>query len=324
MIEEEPVTEDAIGTRTPVRCPRCGYDLRGEIASWGRSCPLEGVCAECGLEIAWRELLNPVLIKPRWCVEYAGSSWRVPGRAVRTLMAMCWPWYFWRSLRMVHEIRWRRVRGCLLFWAFALYLLFCACHAALMFSQWSAWGLRMPAKLAHPLDVLMAAVLPASDSLPWKGVSALSPCDVLVEIWVPVVIVPVLPFAVIHLLSASGFVTLPVSRRRARVRWAHIGRILLYGLGWFVPVIALTLLGVALSEMHRLPVLPGLGRLLIVLAAVALWSHLPFLVIWWSTATGRYLKMRHPWGVGLAVVAMAGLLTLVVPLVYALLAWRVP
>jgi hypothetical protein len=324
MIEEDPINENSIERRKPARCPRCGYDLRGEIARWEHSCPLRSVCTECGLEIGWRELLNPVLIKPRWCVEY-GKSWReIPGRAIRTLIVTSWPWFFWRSLRMVHEIRWRRMRGYLLFWGFALYLLFCVCHAAVMFSQWSSWGLRMPAKLAHPLDVLMAAVLPASDSLPWKGVSALSPCDVLVEIWVPVVIVPVLPFAAIHLLSATGFVTLPVSRRRAKVRWAHIGRILLYGLGWFVPVIVLTLLGVALSEMHRVPVLPGLGRLLIVLAAITLWSHLPFLVVWWSTATGRYLKMRHPWGVGLAVVVMAGLITLTVPVVYAVLTWPGP
>ena len=31
-------------------------------------------------------------------------------------------------------------------------------------------------------------------------------------------------------------------------------------------------------------------------------------VTWWSVATSHYLKMRHPWGIGVAVV-IVGLLT---------------
>jgi len=35
------------------RCPHCGYDLSGGAAAWGESCPLEGVCSECGRRIRW-------------------------------------------------------------------------------------------------------------------------------------------------------------------------------------------------------------------------------------------------------------------------------
>ena len=36
-------------------CPRCGYDLSGEIATWTEACPVRGLCTECGLEFAWGE-----------------------------------------------------------------------------------------------------------------------------------------------------------------------------------------------------------------------------------------------------------------------------
>jgi hypothetical protein len=308
MIEEEPANEIEAPEGKPVRCPRCGYDLRGEMASWEQSCPIEGVCAECGLDMAWRELLNPTHIKPGWCVEYAKSPWRVPGRAIRTLMATCWSWFFWRSLRMVHEIRRRRLAAYVLLWVVVLYVLFCLCHAALAFSRWSNWGWRMPARPVDPLDVVMTAVLPLSETLPWSS-GAPSPQEIFDRLWLPGLWLLVL-LAAMHVLCAAGFAALPVSRRQAKVRWGHIVRVLAYGFGWFVPLIALGLLGPALRELYRVPALVDLGHTLAALAVVAAWAHLPFLVIWWSTATGRYLKMRHPWGVGLAVVIMAGLLTL--------------
>ena len=37
----------------PAKCPRCGYDLRGAIATWTEQCPLHGTCAGCGLQFAW-------------------------------------------------------------------------------------------------------------------------------------------------------------------------------------------------------------------------------------------------------------------------------
>ena len=52
-----------------MRCPRCGYDQRGEMAKWADSCPLTSVCTECGLEIDWAELISPKFERPAWCVE---------------------------------------------------------------------------------------------------------------------------------------------------------------------------------------------------------------------------------------------------------------
>lgn len=50
------------------KCPRCGYDLRGTIATWMQQCPLEGQCTECGLRFEWRELMSVRFLMPRWCI----------------------------------------------------------------------------------------------------------------------------------------------------------------------------------------------------------------------------------------------------------------
>ncbi len=55
-------------------CPRCGYDLPGTIASWTHSCPLRGVCSECGTNFDWVLVFNPKFIPipdhrmPGWAV----------------------------------------------------------------------------------------------------------------------------------------------------------------------------------------------------------------------------------------------------------------
>ena len=46
-------------------CPRCGYDLSGQVRTWTDACPLAGVCTECGFEVEYRFVLNPGLTA-RW------------------------------------------------------------------------------------------------------------------------------------------------------------------------------------------------------------------------------------------------------------------
>src|SRR5256885_17124900 len=85
-----------------IHCPRCGYDQRGIMATWIQSCPLTGICTECGLEMAWAEVLNPNIIKPRWCVEYVHHSSALPWASVKTFAMTFWRWRFWRTLKMSH------------------------------------------------------------------------------------------------------------------------------------------------------------------------------------------------------------------------------
>lgn len=90
-----------------VRCPRCGYDQRGVIASWHETCPLQGVCAECGMDFAWSDLLHSDKSEPRWCIEFVRR--RLAWSGVKTATQSCRPWLFWSRLRMSHQIRWRRL-----------------------------------------------------------------------------------------------------------------------------------------------------------------------------------------------------------------------
>ena len=105
-----------------VRCPRCGYDLRGVFETWKHECPISGICNECGLEFEWGELLSSRRAVPRWSVEYA-RGWRVLPDAFKTLLVLFFrPGKFWRDLKMVHEPRWRRIPACVFLTLAVLYL----------------------------------------------------------------------------------------------------------------------------------------------------------------------------------------------------------
>jgi hypothetical protein len=90
-------------------CPRCGYDQRGVIATWEESCPLAGVCTECGLEFVWCEVLRPEKFEPRWCIEFEPRVRRLPLAALRTYFRSFVPWQFWSRLKMSDAIHWRRL-----------------------------------------------------------------------------------------------------------------------------------------------------------------------------------------------------------------------
>lgn len=77
---------------TILTCPRCGYDLQGQVDTWrvplnsqadvvrfengdvhdgevGAKCPLKGTCSECGLAFEWKFVFRPELAGPGWFVE---------------------------------------------------------------------------------------------------------------------------------------------------------------------------------------------------------------------------------------------------------------
>lgn len=101
-------TYDPVRPIRPARCPRCGYDQRGAVATWSDSCPLEGTCTECGLVFDWSEVLQPHKHRPEWCVEYAEKLATAPKVAIRTYLLSFRPWRFWKALTMATAICWRR------------------------------------------------------------------------------------------------------------------------------------------------------------------------------------------------------------------------
>lgn len=283
----------------PAACPRCGYDQRGEMAKWMQSCPLVSTCTECGLLIDWRELFNPDFSMPSWCVESAEKWRQIPWRSVKTLWMMLRPWRFWRDLRMSHEIRWSRIVG---MWTMLLIVIYFTMGAtqALQYARLVRWG-------------LSSGFITIGDTVRDCAVNFLAPFSPIGTVWTGTCmryaadlwghgLKPAIYFLLANVVMAAGFMLLPISRRRAKVRYRHVLRILAYGLAFAMPPLLVLSLGVIQArrqygpfdwaEEWRLP------SLLLALAAF---------VVWWSLATSRYLRMPHSWGIGAVLTAIAAL-----------------
>ena len=128
---------DDQGNAKAIACPRCGYDQRGVVAAWTDSCPIAGQCSECGLGFAWGNVFGNRLREPRWCVEF-GSIITFPFRLIGTLLMSCWPWRFWRTLQLQHEIRWGRIAAYLLMIAMLMYFVFAANISSSIYLEWGA------------------------------------------------------------------------------------------------------------------------------------------------------------------------------------------
>lgn len=149
---------------TPPRrceCPRCGYDLSGEVDTWSTQCPLQGRCPECGLDVDWARILNAALNAPPWSFEHAD---RMNARAFfATLARLVLPWRFWRAIDMQRTIRWPRL---IAMNALALLLLHLTCATArslevganILFN----WISSSPVFSATPLDLALQFLRPFS------------------------------------------------------------------------------------------------------------------------------------------------------------------
>lgn len=295
------------------RCPRCGYDLRGGIATWSDSCPLNGTCAECGLAFEWAELLSPSVRKPAWCVEYAANRWAVPWRCVKTLAMTFWPWGFWKSLKMTHEPRWLRLSAFLFLLVAVCYIAFAIGSGVVGFAH-SAGVKRDPSvstTVGTPSVVLRCALLPFSRYSPGivKGSTWSEPYWSSYEIfggsW-QLVCGGGIGFAFAQITTAFTFVILPISRRIARVRWAHIFRVAVYAVGLVVPFVVLNCVLVVTEEVayrssYNAPLSSAAEVGIPLVGTVLTFAH----ILWWSIATSRYLRMAYGLVVGL-VVAVIG------------------
>jgi len=90
-------------------CPKCGYDQSGEIATWESSCPVNGVCPECGLAFEWADIFDRYRNHLNWYIEHAPSSIAFTKRSLPTLWRLMLPWVFWRSVTITHAISIRRL-----------------------------------------------------------------------------------------------------------------------------------------------------------------------------------------------------------------------
>lgn len=92
------MSDNPPGILPAAACPRCGYDLEGIRATWRDSCPLGGVCSECGYGFEWADVLRTDRQRVSWFYEHARRWWRID-KTLWTWVATLWPVFFWRRLQ---------------------------------------------------------------------------------------------------------------------------------------------------------------------------------------------------------------------------------
>jgi hypothetical protein len=230
-------------------CPRCDYDLTGQVATWhapgadveGACCPSEGTCSECGLRVEWRLVMRPELNARAWFVETEQpprrrcSSWRTAWRALR-------PWSFWRDVRMETPFDARRLRWwalCiplsffgLLFGHLSLWAMISAISEAFRFRYFSSFDVSTWMQLMTMQFGKMFAYL--ADRL----TSTLSPLNGLA--WVTALICGIV-------VPPLMFMALPFTRAASRVRGRHVVRAAVYSLA---PIVAIAVCGIVIGVLQ--------------------------------------------------------------------------
>jgi hypothetical protein len=276
-------------------CPRCGYDLSGAAGAWKDSCPLTGICSECGLDFQWRDIFTQRLLGPRWSFEHGPriSHQRWLGTSSRALT----PWRLWSGLQLFHDIRAARL---FIFAASWLVLMHLGSIGAAVFSP-PAWG--PPRALLSP-ETLDLVVWPYGGSIGYGSVSV----DMVLEplaIWT---------FTQVLLLPVAMLV-LGDSLRKCRVRRAHLLRGACLSVAWGVAGFAFLVcvtLGVSAFVRYSPFVSSTLRDTLATILLIALFPLLQLL--WWRSFITRYLRLPHAFAVAflMALIAALAAATLVV------------
>ena len=92
---------------TTPHCPRCDYDLQGQLATWhpqgptadDAHCPTDGLCSECGLSFEWRFAMHPELAGVAWFVECQKNKRTRLSVPLTTIRAWLAP-LFWRRIKL--------------------------------------------------------------------------------------------------------------------------------------------------------------------------------------------------------------------------------
>lgn len=267
-------------------CPRCGYDQSGEVAAWTDWCPLEGHCPECGTGFAWADLFDPARQDIRWLVEHAPDLRGRARRTVPTLWRMAWPWVFWRRVDIHARTAPRAAAGWLLLvWAMA--------HLA----TWIPFSLLF-AMMGNGYRISIDGARQFFQDSPTSGI---------VDAALTGLCWPVASFANLRpfwwdYYSGRSFTSafrvplgmgltwavlmsaLPVTRRMAKLRRAHVLRALLFQ--WSAVIVGYYASRVLFPVVHAFASTATELAIIGIYLFVCVWS-----LVWWAAA------LRVGWGV---------------------------
>jgi hypothetical protein len=309
--------------RVSARCPRCDYDQRGVIATWTNQCPLQGICAECGLKFEWREVLNPTFSLPNWCVEARQSIPGFPMQMVHTTARVWFSPLLWRSLRMVHALSRPRLTAWMVTWLAILVATLAVSNGLATLGNWAAVTAPAGARPALVGSASGSQVFMQAMLLPFSGRSigtysgggmamGYTPPQHALRFWIlGRTSWPLLVLLAVPICCGAAFAALPISRRRAKVRWRHILRATVYAYGLACLTAMLLILRQSMviwteftGAANADPILALIDVLATVVPGVAtaiFIGFIPALVAYWHACTKRYLHMEHPWAVATSV-----------------------
>lgn len=271
-------------------CPRCGYDLQGALQARKDESELRGRCSECGLDYDWQDILDPRRDRPQWCIEYAQTIREILGRSVLTFFMMLWPWKFWHQLKMSHEVRWIGLGfflACLTVGSYAFAVLVGnVCTLLITLVNGMEWLRSDPSFAVQTFPFVAPSIY--SRELTWM-LDQTYATRFLALLFAYIAFLPV------------GFVLLPVSRRKAKVRLRHLLRIAIYSVSIsFMPfLVVVSFVGFDLVNQYALGSTWIARWILQGSLYFAFWGPYPMVICWWAVATTHYLKMPHGWAVSI-------------------------
>ncbi len=299
-------------------CPRCGYDLSAEVVKWGEACPLHGRCWECGLDVAWADLLRPDRRRNPLFVEHA------PVRGVAMAAWRTWWWAlrpgrFWTRVRLEHEPRKRRMLAWVALVPGVAWLVHGAAWCGVL---WWQHGLGWVLTNGESVSGWLA---PAGSVMAWwrPGVmGATAWGEKFVPAWERTTFGRAyLPLLAMSVLLVVMVLVLKETRARAKVRLAHVARAGVYSLAWVVPVAGL---GPVLRAVNLWLIANGFATPLVTTG----WrGFMPFyhwgywfgpvaavwLGAWWWMVLSRGWRLESPgrvWGAMMAGGVLAGAIVL--------------
>jgi|GEM_PF-2128508 len=300
--------------KTLAECPRCGYDLTGQVDSWAEVCPLRGLCSECGLRLEYGAILNWTRAQKWQFFEIAESGlartfFITTRRAVR-------PHRFWNWVRMEHPPNLFRMWAGAIFGCLTLYVPLALVWAVVLaVVQYLPLFLkRQPVYYRFDLfkrltSNFLHAMLPGEQSFYFSGP--------LKPLWVYVVL-----GAFVTFLTPLCFLCLPDTLRAAKVRRMHLVRITAWST-LAIPLLLQSLHGFSLVlqaieyifRPYQQGVVYSFARdheSRVFLGLLILW-----LFGWWFFACRDYLKLPRAIAIAAAMIVMAllfsVLLTLFIP-----------
>ncbi|MCK4873387.1 MAG: hypothetical protein KAS72_11735 [Phycisphaerales bacterium] len=214
------MTQDRQAGRT-AQCPRCGYDLRGEIQTWQDRCPMQGRCTECGLAFAWmdvfRQAAHPWLFEYHWRHKFIRS-------ALRTLVMTLRPGRFWQHAKITDRIHLRPIVGIVVILLLAAYPIIVMHELDLLVTLLGRHGPGATIRLRGPLRLSSLLTTPDTNA-----------GTILLVGWRAWICLMEFLFmhtaaAIMSLVMPISLVCAPATLRRAKVRVVHIVRIWAYSM----------------------------------------------------------------------------------------------